>query len=412
MLLVTAGLHVKGQTSYSPYSNFGLGNISGPTNSSLRSLGGSSAAFRDYMVINIDNPASYTAFDTLSFVLDAGISIDSRTFFSVREQTSYTYGGLNNVNVGFPICKFIKASAGLVPFSELGYSITQTVMDTLIGDMKFGYVGKGGLSNAYFGLGIEIGPVSIGANASYIFGNLVRSHSLLYPDSTYFFCVKQLDELNVSSFYTNTGIQYNAKLSNSMSLCLGATYAPMMKLNSTEYKAAYTYTETNNIEVLRDTVSLYRGNGGVVLPMKIGGGFMLKKLNTFKILGNFEWQQWSKFQAYGIDAGTYNDSYKISLGYEHSPRNSSVSSYFKWIKYRMGAHFEKCFYTVDENSINQFGVTVGACFPIIRSASTVNLAIDVGNRGKRSGKMIQETYIKATLAFSLYDTWFYRVKYK
>lgn len=412
LVMVLTTYDLKAQLFSSPYSNFGLGNLVDTRSSSIKALGKSYAAYRDFTTINYDNPASYTAFDTLSFVLDVSMELESRSLYTSASQNSSTNCGFGSLQIGFPIAKWAKMSAGLIPTSNVGYLITTDVVDDMTGHKKYRFIGSGGVSNAYAGLGIQVGQLSVGANFSYLFGTILKTHTLLYPDSSFFFNTKILDELYVNSIYANFGIQYNAKLSKDLYLCFGATYTPEMHLNSQQSIASYTYTVANDIETVRDTVFVSSGDGNVMTPQKIGGGVMLRKLNRYKLLLNFEWQEWSKFQIYGAQQGTYGNSYKASIGYEHSPRTSTVSSYFKWVKYRMGAYFENTPLIVDGTPINQYGVTFGLSFPIIRSASTVNLTFDIGNRGTKSNNLIQETYINATLAFSLYDTWFYRIKYK
>src|SRR5574344_408128 len=67
-------------TSYSPYSVFGVGNMSRQGNAYTLSMGGVGIASRNNRFINIVNPAAVTARDTLSFMLDFGIALDNRIY--------------------------------------------------------------------------------------------------------------------------------------------------------------------------------------------------------------------------------------------------------------------------------------------------------------------------------------------
>src|SRR5689334_11716442 len=73
----------------SPYSRYGLGSLTPPTNILNRGMGSFSAAYRDPLSINFNNPASYSAFlsyaepnakKTLSgrVILDAGLNFGNR----------------------------------------------------------------------------------------------------------------------------------------------------------------------------------------------------------------------------------------------------------------------------------------------------------------------------------------------
>ena len=56
----------------SPYSRFGLGDISGNNNAWNASMGEIGFGVRSPYHVNFDNPASYTAFDSVSFVFEGG----------------------------------------------------------------------------------------------------------------------------------------------------------------------------------------------------------------------------------------------------------------------------------------------------------------------------------------------------
>src|SRR6218665_2934868 len=87
----SAGFSIHGNAQdNSPYSRYGIGTLSPPTNILNRGMGSFSAAYRDPLSINFNNPASYSAFlsyaeagakKTLSgrVILDAGLNFGSRT---------------------------------------------------------------------------------------------------------------------------------------------------------------------------------------------------------------------------------------------------------------------------------------------------------------------------------------------
>ena len=65
----------------SPYSRFGLGDIStGSPNTILKGMGGISNAMSGKTLLNPNNPASYASLDTLSLVFDAGFYIKTANF--------------------------------------------------------------------------------------------------------------------------------------------------------------------------------------------------------------------------------------------------------------------------------------------------------------------------------------------
>ena len=58
-----------------PYSGFGIGLINSHSNAILDGMGGTSYAMQNPYYINSRNPASYAAFDSLSFTADVAASV-------------------------------------------------------------------------------------------------------------------------------------------------------------------------------------------------------------------------------------------------------------------------------------------------------------------------------------------------
>ena len=61
----------------SPYSRFGIGELSASNSTYSFSMGGISNALSSPFHVNLNNPASNANFDTLSFVFEGGLSASS-----------------------------------------------------------------------------------------------------------------------------------------------------------------------------------------------------------------------------------------------------------------------------------------------------------------------------------------------
>lgn len=419
IVLLTSTLGVNAQTIFSPYSNFGYGQVYKNNHPVIEGMGILGYGYRDHTVINYQNPASYTAIDTLSFIFDGGINFQSYTLSNSKLSEKGNYVNFNHFQMGFPIWKYIKATVGILPMSNVGYNIRQEVIDDLAGKQLHVFNGQGGINNFYGGLGFQIWNFSFGVNVSYLFGNIDKYQMLSYPDSAYYFNVKKLQNTKISSAGYNFGFQYYGLISESKKLYLtvGATYQPQIKLKSSDYLFNYTFLSTESGgEQIFDTVSFNNNEKAAsILPQKIGFGIMIKQLNTFKIMANADWTQWSKFSSVTSDRPLV-DGFNTSVGMEILPAGRSGltggGSYFRWVRYRAGAYYGQPGIVIDETIINQFGMTFGLCFPISRSLSSVNLGVDIGRLGTKSNDLVQESYIKATIGISIVDTWFYRIKYK
>ena len=71
LLLSSLGLHAQSGTN-SPYSQYGLGELSEQSGSFSRGMNGLAYGLRLNNQVNALNPASYSALDSLSFIFDAG----------------------------------------------------------------------------------------------------------------------------------------------------------------------------------------------------------------------------------------------------------------------------------------------------------------------------------------------------
>lgn len=156
-----------------PYSSLGVGIVNKASNGILNGMGGTSYAMQDPYYINFRNPASYASFDSLSFVADAAASIYSSNLQSNDIRQKNTYARPDYITIGLPVTRHWRTSVGLVPFSTIGYNVINKKTLENIGDVSYEYSGNGGIHQLYWGNAFRICKgLSIGLNASYMFGSL------------------------------------------------------------------------------------------------------------------------------------------------------------------------------------------------------------------------------------------------
>ena len=105
----------------SPYSRFGLGRLDKQTPHALRGMGGLTTAIRDNMIINPANPASYTAVDSMTFLFDFGVSMGMNMLTEAGKRDTRMVGNFDYATALIPLGKPFAASAGLLPYSTVGY---------------------------------------------------------------------------------------------------------------------------------------------------------------------------------------------------------------------------------------------------------------------------------------------------
>ena len=101
---------------------YGYGIISDHAPSLQRQMGSVGYAMNSGRQINVMNPASYAAIDSLTFLFDMGadVTVLWQKEGAVKERT--TGGGLDYITMQFPLSKFMGASIGMLPYSSVGYA--------------------------------------------------------------------------------------------------------------------------------------------------------------------------------------------------------------------------------------------------------------------------------------------------
>ncbi|MBL0328278.1 MAG: hypothetical protein IPP64_02385 [Bacteroidetes bacterium] len=145
------------QTTSSPYSRYGIGDLGVKGYGQGFSLGGTHIAMQNDTIpmffINNGNPASYSNMRLVT--AEVGANYSRTTLQSSTAKKTINNASLGYISLAFPFKKWWGASAGLIPFSSVGYKISDEQDITNVGNVKFLYEGTGGINQVYFGNGIK-----------------------------------------------------------------------------------------------------------------------------------------------------------------------------------------------------------------------------------------------------------------
>jgi hypothetical protein len=413
-LLLCGTLTLSGQVRIaSPYSRFGLGDLSDINNAWNLSMGQLSYAMRDPFHVNFGNPASYTAFDSLSFVFDGGFSTEFVDLTTSTQSASRTYATVGYLNFGMPVTRWWKSQIGLIPFSDVGYNLGTVTQLAGVGDVIHTYTGDGGINRFIWGNGFKITKnLSAGFNFSYMFGNVDRASNVVYPDSLYYANVKSENYITMSDIYFDYGVQYHGKFKKGLEITAGAVFAPNTKMKSTaDYLVRTFFLSTTKVEYYKDTIAMgnnYKGN--IMIPMVVGGGIVLGKSDKWVAGIDGKWQNWEKYTAFGFSDSLVN-SYRISAGAEFIPDINGYNSYFKRIRYRIGFNYQGTYLSLRGQHLAEYSGSFGFGLPLKGVKTTLNIGAQIGTRGTTAEGLIRETYFKFILGFSIHERWFVKKKY-
>jgi hypothetical protein len=417
LLFLFINISVKSQIRISsPYSYYGLGELQLNHSAFNEGMGGIKNAIRNPAYINIGNPASYSSLDTNSFIFDLGVTSNFTQLKSSAITQNYTnHTSISYLLFGFPVSRWCGLSVGILPYTKTGYKIvTSDTIKNMVGannKVTEKFEGSGGINQAYIGAGFRMFKnLSIGINVGYLFGTTYKTRSVYTPDQTYSFNIRTINDIEVSSFYLNYGLQYQLNLKKKYTMIFGAKLNLPMNLNAKQSQLAQRFSASGDIESIKDTlINISNEKGNIYMPLLIGGGVTFAQKNKWMFGVDFDWQNWKKFKSFNI-IDSINNSFNIAAGGEIIPKYTSVGKYWKKMSYRFGFHYGQTYLELNGSKIDDYSVSIGLGFPVNKLRTMISLSAEAGKKGKIQNDLIQENYVKFTLGFTFREFWFYRPK--
>lgn len=410
--------HAQNNSERSPYSRYGYGRLGERMTAGARAMGGLGAGLRDPNIVSPANPASYTAVDSLTFIMDLAVSLRGSYLSEGSKKDSRVLGNLDYATILFPVSKHLAVSAGIMPFSTVGYRFGNT--EKLQGDnsgslYQRAYSGEGSYNDLYLGVGGRIGNFSLGVNASYLFGYTTRQHQVIYSSGSNAINPVDRSQLHLKGFRFDFGAQYEWMLDakRGKSLVFGATFAPEMGLRSESVLLQYQYnTQTGRSTLLRaDTLS---SGAQHISPMSLSGGLTYRYKDVFTVGADISYMKWGSA---GDNAGTgarFTDRYRIAVGGEWLP-NYRGRSIFSRSYYRFGLNGSNSYVKVPTPDATlagytQYGASLGIGIPLVDRRSLVSLTIDYSYLHPQASGMVKEHSLGLTVGVTFNEGWFRKAR--
>lgn len=433
VLALLFGTAAKAQvTTQSPYSKYGLGNVKPLVLPQFRAMGGVSTAIfspTGYSNINMQNPASYAGISLTTADIGASGTIMNLKKGDASERGFN--GSLSHVTLAFPVSRGSALSVGVLPYTELGYEFkNRATLGSATGgsseQMDYLYSGEGGLNKAYLGYGFQIGEhFRVGANAEYIFGNLLQTGSSELVNQT-----DELGNVNVINARVQSknsiggvafsyGTQYNIPFNSKTSFTLGYSGTAGSSINSKKSIVASQYAKNPNTgdetPALEPLSNIEGSKLKMKLPMMHNFGISLQKYNVWVIGADYRRGKWSELSIGDVNQ-QLQDTYGFSAGGQITPDITSIGSYWNRVDYRVGFSYDKTYVKLNDQDIKQSAISFGFGFPLApsparRSFYKINFTTEIGKRGALTNSLIQENFVNFHLGFTLNDRWFQRFKF-
>lgn len=405
LLTMVTGMAIAQNNTNSPYTRYGYGQLADQGSGNSKAMGGIAYGLRDRYQTNFVNPASYTAIDSLTFIFDGGISLQNTNFSDGKLKMNAKNSSFDYITMQFRLGKWAAMSLGLLPYSNVGYSLGEYREDPEVetSSSTVTYSGEGGLHQLYLGAGFKIlKNLSVGANISYLWGDVTRTIAEQFPSNSAIMPLTTVSNVAIKSYKLDFGAQYTQRFGKKHEMTVGAVFTPGHNLsNDTYFQDQLGNSNTGSSITVRDT-TVTCGT-----PMTLGAGVTYTYDDRLTVGADFMFQNWSSVTYMNEDDAFCNRT-KISVGAEYLP-NSLGRSYFAHVKYRLGAYYSQPYYKIrGERAANEYGVTAGFGLPIPRTRSVLSLSAQYVRTEGRNAAFVNENTLRICIGVTFNERWFFK----
>ena len=424
--LLTVGVMAQSNGSNSSYSRFGVGLLNDQSQGFNRGMSGVAQGFQSATQVNMLNPASYSAIDSLTFIFDIGMNLQWGRLSGKGTSATALNTSLDYINAGLRLRKGLGLSFGFVPYSTIGYNFNEsrrvgssyTTGQSITSDIT--YYGNGGLHQLYLGLGWNpFAKLSIGANISYLWGDYNHSLAQIFYEggssSTAYNTQNEVWGSDMKTYKLDIGAQYPIRIKEKDELTLGATVGIGHAVGSKVELLRY----TSKGDTIQNKISK-----AFDLPYSFSVGASWKHNERLTLGADYSLERWdgckvpmskSTEQSTNIVIATdqYSNRHHAAIGADYIS-NPEGPKYRHHIHYRMGASYTTSYVKVNgHEGPKEYGITLGAALPLKTDArSLINVSVEWKHRAPSVSNQITENYLMLHLGVTFNEAWFMKFKFQ
>ncbi|GAA4273094.1 hypothetical protein U6A24_07440 [Aquimarina gracilis] len=405
MLVLVALVSNAQEGTSSPYSFYGLGIQKFKGTVENRSMGGLSV-FTDSIHLNLQNPASFGELRLTAYTV--GTSYNSFEISNQTESSSGDNASLDYLAIGIPAGKF-GFGFGVIPKTSVGFQLRSIDEN----DREEEFTGTGGLNKVFLSAGLKVNKnLSVGLDFNYNFGNIENKSILRRPDRQ--FDTRRITSSNLSSFSLSLGLVYKTMISEQLEWHASVVSTPSFSLSAESSREESTILiGTNGSEAVFDRRETDLGEDNIDLPAELKVGTGIGKPKKWFVGAEYIYTDsgdYTEAVFTGEDAA-YSDASKFKIGGFYIPKYNSLTSYFSRVVYRAGFRYEETGLNINNQSIDEFGISFGVGLPVGRLFSNANIGFEYGQRGTKDFGLVREDFMNVSISLSLNDRWFRKIKF-
>ncbi len=429
LLLAAMSLTSVAQVSLtlSPYSQFGLGTLSDQSVGFNSGMDGLAIGMRNGKIVNVLNPASYSAVDSLTMIFDVGVSGQITNFKEGGRRVNAKTANFDYAVSAFRLLPKVGFSFGIIPYTNIGYNYYSAAYNDLnvssTGSSYYNEIhdGNGGFSQTFVGIGWEVMKgLSVGANFSYFWGEYTKSTTVSNSD-TYVNTLTKIYTTSVNSYKLDFGLQYQTPITKKDILTLGATLGLGHSIGGEAKLAMNNYDNTNALSyTTSDSIPK-----AFELPFTFGIGASIQHNQRLTVGVDYTFQKWGSIDypmqtsnitsdhklGYQLIGGQLRDRHKITIGTDWVP-NPMGRKIMGHVHYKFGMSYATPYYNINGNKgPREFSVSAGFGIPLINSwnnRSTLNISAQWVNMS--ADNFIRENSFRLNIGLTFNERWFAKWK--
>ena len=385
------------QGNFSPYSQFGVGDIDDNYYNRTSGLANTGEAYRSNRYLINNNPASLSALTNQYLVVEMGIRGSLINYYGQPVDASSNQSGditFRKLSIGIKLSKHWGSSIGLTPFATQNYEFNVPAdIGTVPGQTANNlFQGHGSVNKVYWANSYEFfHHISIGVDAGYLFGQLNQKNDLqnFVAGPT---LISTVTNTNLSNLYMGYGLQVYGAVGKHWEYSLGGTFSPR-----TDLFAESTLQSFNNDSVAVSNEVLSRSYQP--FPMAYGAGIAITKDQKYTFLADYKYQGWGALNQPTTGYTLINSS-KISAGFEISKKKVLYNNRVELSYFQAGLYYGDTYLQVYGQPIRDMGVTVGLGKNSMKSPLAYSIVLQYGIKGTQTNNLIQERYANVTFVLN------------
>lgn len=405
---VVGSLSFAQEGTSSPYSFYGIGDMRFRGTYENRFMGGLSVQ-ADSISLNLQNPAAHSALRFSTFAV--GMNNNRNTIQSATASQDATRTSIDYLAVGLPFKK-LGVTFGVLPFSSVGYRIANTATINNLERFRQ-FEGRGGVDRVFIAAGYELNKYfRIGLEANFSFGTVETINREFISNLEAGTRETNTSRLNGGSF--TLGLMYEKPLNEKLTSFASFAYTPETIMKSTNRRKLANLLNSPVLgNLVVDEIDLPVENTEITMPSRVNFGFGVGSKNKWLVGAEITHQQSSSFgnRFNDIDRVSFENATRFVVGGFYVPKYNSFTSYLSRVVYRAGFRFENTGLVVQDQSIQDYGMTFGLGMPLGGALSKINVGFEYGQRGTTQQNLVKENYYNISIGLTFNDRWFIRSKY-